>query len=88
MTVHKVLFPETDFQVEGLAGAVMLWAREEFGIVHDPLAIVAFDREANRFDYAWQGHQSQRHRAVRMPRPRRGLGPPPSSSSGASDGQG
>ncbi|MGA4839935.1 hypothetical protein [Streptomyces sp. G45] len=32
VTVHRVLFPGTDFQEEGLAGAIMAWAEAEFDL--------------------------------------------------------
>ncbi|MBT2510279.1 hypothetical protein J7I98_31380 [Streptomyces sp. ISL-98] len=52
VTVHRVLFPEADFQPEGLAAALLQWGREEFGLDTRPVE-VTFDREANRYVYPW-----------------------------------
>lgn len=73
LTVRRVLFPEADFQAEGLTGAMMAWCEEEFGI-HLPAGAVAFDRDANRFVYAWQEHRPVPDPArVRLVRPARDL---------------
>lgn len=52
VTVHRVLFPEADFQPEGLAAALLQWGREEFGLDARPVE-VTFDRETNRYVYPW-----------------------------------
>jgi hypothetical protein len=52
VTVHRVLFPEADFQPEGLAAALLLWTEEEFGLPPYPVG-VTFDRAANRYLYEW-----------------------------------
>ncbi|MFJ3837638.1 hypothetical protein ACWGHM_11805 [Streptomyces sp. NPDC054904] len=52
LTVDRVLFPETDFQPEGLAAAVLRWAEEEFALAPHPVD-VTFDRDAGRYVYAW-----------------------------------
>ncbi|MFF3015769.1 hypothetical protein [Streptomyces sp. NPDC057939] len=52
VTVDRVLFPEADFQPEGLAAAVLRWAEEEFAL--PPHAVdVTFDRTAGRYAYTW-----------------------------------
>lgn len=53
VTVHRVLFPEADFQPEGLAAALLLWAEEEFGLPPHPVG-VTFDRTVNRYLYEWR----------------------------------
>lgn len=74
LTVHRVVFPETDFQEDGLAGAMAAWCREEFGIAHDPVGTVTFDRDANRFVYAWHERRpGQRATEARMKHPARDL---------------
>ncbi|MET7765685.1 hypothetical protein ABZS71_28070 [Streptomyces sp. NPDC005393] len=52
VTVHLVLFPEADFQAEGLAAALLAWAEEEFGLFARPVS-VSFDGERNRFAFTW-----------------------------------
>ncbi|MEX2986045.1 hypothetical protein [Streptomyces sp. C36] len=52
VTVHRVRFPETDYQLEGLAAALLQWTEQEFDLPPHPLP-VAFDRPANRYVYAW-----------------------------------
>ena len=52
ITVHRVSFPEADFQPEGLAAALLRWAEEEFALA--PHAVeVTFDRAADRYVHAW-----------------------------------
>ncbi|WP_431518821.1 hypothetical protein, partial [Streptomyces sp.] len=73
VTVHRVLFSEADFQPEGLAGAVIAWAQEEFGIPAPPVN-VTFDHRSNRFIYRWHENQSGENGTnVRTPRPSRDL---------------
>ncbi|WP_329397250.1 hypothetical protein OHA45_24395 [Streptomyces lydicus] len=56
VTVHRVLFPEADFQPEGLAAAIIEWSQKEFSI--PPVAFgTSFDRAANRFVFTWRLHQ-------------------------------
>lgn len=52
VTLLDVSYPETDFQVEGLAVAVCRWAEEEFGL---PTRRVdeAYDRAGNRYLFHW-----------------------------------
>ncbi|WP_171164021.1 hypothetical protein [Streptomyces sp. I05A-00742] len=50
VTVHHVRFPETDYQPEGLAAALLLWAEQEFELPAHPIT-VTFDRSANRYVY-------------------------------------
>ncbi|MFI9305373.1 hypothetical protein [Streptomyces triculaminicus] len=52
VTVHRVRFPETDYQPEGLAAALLQWAEQEFGLPPHALP-VTFDRAANRYIYPW-----------------------------------
>ncbi|MFF8655040.1 hypothetical protein [Streptomyces huasconensis] len=52
ITVHRVRFPETDYQPEGLAAAVLAWTEAEFGLPPRPVE-VRFDRSANRYVYGW-----------------------------------
>ncbi|MGX1880909.1 hypothetical protein [Streptomyces sp. NPDC055287] len=74
LTVHRVLFPEAGFQAEGLAGAMMAWCREEFGLGPEPVGTVSFDRAANRFLYGWEEHHPGRRAAhVRTVQPTRDL---------------
>lgn len=54
VTVHRVLFPETDFQPEGLAAALLLWVEREFGLPPFPVGAV-FDRAAYRYRFTWPG---------------------------------
>ncbi|MFJ9406149.1 hypothetical protein [Streptomyces sp. NPDC101393] len=72
VTVHRVLFPEADFQAEGLAAAIIEWSRKEFGIPAVPLGI-SFDRAANRFAFAWRTHQPPPGAEVRRKYPARDL---------------
>ncbi|MFH8607899.1 hypothetical protein ACH4D5_10470 [Streptomyces sp. NPDC018029] len=52
VTVHHVWFPETDYQPEGLAAAVIQWLEEEFTL--PPHGVTAtFDHPANRYVYTW-----------------------------------
>ncbi|MFJ9466872.1 hypothetical protein [Streptomyces caniferus] len=72
VTVHRVLFPEADFQPEGLAAAIIEWSQKEFSI--PPVAFgTSFDRAANRFVFAWQSHQRPPGAEVRRKRPARDL---------------
>ncbi|WP_159393351.1 hypothetical protein [Streptomyces rimosus] len=72
ITVHRVLFPEADFQAEGLAAAIVEWSQREFSI--PPVAFgTSFDRAANRFVFTWQSHQSPQGAEVRTMRPVRDL---------------
>ncbi|MFC8920885.1 hypothetical protein ACFT5C_34660 [Streptomyces sp. NPDC057116] len=52
VTVRRVLFPQADFQPEGLAAALLRWAEEEFGLPAQSVD-VAFDRAAGRYVYDW-----------------------------------
>lgn len=54
VTVERVLFPEADFQAEGLAAALLAWAEEEFLLPIHPVE-VSFDRAGNRFVFIWPG---------------------------------
>lgn len=36
VTVHRVLFPEADFQPEALAAAVLRWTEEEYALPRTP----------------------------------------------------
>ncbi|MFD9359309.1 hypothetical protein [Streptomyces sp. NPDC060031] len=65
VTVHRVLFPEADFQPEGLAAALLLWAQEELGLPPHPVE-ATFDRAANRYAYDW-GPRAARPPAVSTP---------------------
>ncbi|MER5784904.1 hypothetical protein ABT104_24810 [Streptomyces mobaraensis] len=53
VTVHRVRFPEADYQPEGLAAALLLWIEREFALPPHPV-IVTFDRSANRYVYDWE----------------------------------
>ncbi|WP_405408654.1 hypothetical protein [Streptomyces decoyicus] len=72
VTVYRVLFPETEFQAEGLAGAIIDWSQREFGIPEVAVGI-SFDRAANRFAFTWQSHQPGPGEDVRRKRPARDL---------------
>lgn len=77
VTVHRVLFPEADFQAEGLAGAIVEWSQKEFGIPEVAVGI-SFDRAANRFLFIWRTHQRGPGTEVRRMHPARDLrGPLP-----------
>ncbi|MGW7054075.1 hypothetical protein [Streptomyces sp. NPDC054887] len=68
VTTHRVLFPETHFQPEGLAGAMMTWCAEEFALA-PPTDLITFDPAANRFRYGWEQHPpSQQTAPARTPR--------------------
>ncbi|MGW2009362.1 hypothetical protein [Streptomyces sp. G7(2002)] len=54
-----MLFPAADFQVEGLAGAIVEWSGKEFGIPEVAVGL-SFDRAANRFLFDWQPHRGPR----------------------------
>ncbi|MFD9335909.1 hypothetical protein ACFWBF_16080 [Streptomyces sp. NPDC060028] len=58
VTVHRVLFPEADFQPEGLAAALLQWAREALGLPPHPVE-ATFDRAANRYAYDWGPHAAR-----------------------------
>ncbi|MGW3012687.1 hypothetical protein ACWC9R_28165 [Streptomyces sp. NPDC001219] len=82
VTVHRVLFPVADFQVEGLAGAIVEWSSTEFGIPEVAVG-VSFDRAANRFLYDWQPRRGASGTGVRRFRPVRDLrGRPLTDASG------
>ncbi|MFC9236770.1 hypothetical protein ACFTZK_09980 [Streptomyces decoyicus] len=72
VTVYRVLFPETEFQAEGLAGAIIDWSQREFSIPEVAMGI-SFDRAANRFAFTWQSHQPGPGEDVRRKRPARDL---------------
>ncbi|MFD3420601.1 hypothetical protein [Streptomyces decoyicus] len=72
VTVYRVLFPETEFQAEGLAGAIIDWSRREFSIPEVAVGI-SFDRAANRFAFNWQSHQPGPGADARRKRPARDL---------------
>ncbi|MGW7019179.1 hypothetical protein ACWGGS_07505 [Streptomyces decoyicus] len=72
VTVHRVLFPETEFQAEGLAGAIIDWSRREFSIPEVAVGI-SFDRAANRFAFNWQSHQPGPGEDVHRKHPARDL---------------
>lgn len=72
VTVYRVLFPETEFQAEGLAGAIIDWSQREFSIPEVAVGI-SFDRAASRFAFAWQSHQPGPGDEVRRMRPARDL---------------
>ncbi|MEU3586499.1 hypothetical protein ACH4GF_31745 [Streptomyces rimosus] len=70
--MHRVLFPEADFQAEGLAAAIVEWSQREFSM--PPVAFgTSFDRAANRFVFTWQAHQRPQGAEVRRMRPARDL---------------
>ncbi|MFI7322564.1 hypothetical protein [Streptomyces venezuelae] len=52
ITVHRVLFPHTDYQPEGLAAAMLRWTETQFDLPPHPVD-ARFDREANRYVYSW-----------------------------------
>ncbi|MGY5077233.1 hypothetical protein ACWIGX_09140 [Streptomyces nigrescens] len=82
VTVHRVLFPAADFQVEGLAGAIVEWSSKEFGIPEVAVGL-SFDRAANRFLFDWQPHRWAPGTGVRRVRPARDLrGRPLTDASG------
>ncbi|MFE5811255.1 hypothetical protein [Streptomyces sp. NPDC056491] len=58
VTVDRVLFPEADFQPEGLAAALLRWAEEEFGLAPHPVR-AHFDRGANRYVFRWPAGQGR-----------------------------
>ncbi|MFD6437757.1 hypothetical protein [Streptomyces venezuelae] len=54
VTVHRVLFPHTDYQPEGLAAAMLRWTETELGLPPHPHPVdVRFDSAANRYVYSW-----------------------------------
>ncbi|MEU0662960.1 hypothetical protein [Streptomyces lavendulocolor] len=53
ITVHRVYFHPCHFQPEGLAAALLLWAREEFGPPAHP-GEASFDAAAGRYVYDWR----------------------------------
>lgn len=72
VTVYRVLFPETEFQAEGLAGAIIDWSRREFSIPEVAVAL-SFDRAANRFAFIWQSNEPGPGADVRRKHPARDL---------------
>ncbi len=50
VVIRSVRFAETDYQVDGLAAAVMGWAAEHFGL-SGRLPTAVFDRSENRYIY-------------------------------------
>ncbi len=50
--VRQVDYTPTDYQVEGMAAAMLGWAQEEFDL--EPQGVgVDFDRERNRYVFHW-----------------------------------
>ncbi|MFC9227966.1 hypothetical protein ACFTZI_03210 [Streptomyces decoyicus] len=72
VTVYRVLFPETEFQAEGPAGAIIDWSQREFSIPEVAVGI-SFDGTANRFAFNWQSHQPGPGEDVRRKHPARDL---------------
>ncbi|MFC7217289.1 hypothetical protein ACFQLX_03760 [Streptomyces polyrhachis] len=67
LTAHRVLFPETDFQPKGLAGAMAKWCQEEFTLTHDPTTPVMYAPDDHEFVYAWEPpHPDRRLTATRL----------------------
>ncbi|WP_306334146.1 hypothetical protein [Streptomyces sp. KL118A] len=52
ITVHRVLFPHTDYQPEGLAAAMLAWTEAEFALPPHPVD-ARFDPVTNRYVYSW-----------------------------------
>ncbi|MFJ9338136.1 hypothetical protein ACIRP0_02450 [Streptomyces sp. NPDC101733] len=52
VTVHRVVFPECDYQPEGLTAALLQWLEDAFGLPPHPVE-ATFDRTTNRYRYDW-----------------------------------
>jgi hypothetical protein len=54
VVLNDVQFVESDYQVEGLAAAIIGWATAQFGLEEHDIE-VSFNRETNRYDFRWPG---------------------------------
>jgi hypothetical protein len=52
IALSDVSYVESDFQLEGLASAILRWAEEEFQLPHHEIG-ESFDRASNRYVFEW-----------------------------------